>query len=135
MGACCCSCGKTEDGESSKESELVQREKSEEQKFINVRMSSPGIRVENKLCATGTGLALIGTALEQDAAYWEFHISLPAKKHVDTLLFGVSKKRDQKFYQELKSKEGSDEEGEHCSQRIPVFFYFMDRDFRRQVIL
>ena len=73
-------------------------------------MSSPGIKVEDNLCATGSGLALIGTALEQDSAYWEFHMFRPAKKHVDTILFGVSSKRDRKFYEDLRSNEKSEEE-------------------------
>lgn len=108
---CCCSCNKDEDGATLKESEMVQQDTA--QKSINVRMSSPDIKVENNLCATGSGLALIGTALEQDAAYWEFHISLPAKKHIDTILFGVSPKRDRQFYEDLKSNKQSEEEGEY----------------------
>ena len=87
-------------------------------KSIDVRMSSPDIKVENNLCATGSGLALIGTALEQDAAYWEFHVSLPAKKHVDTILFGVSSKRNRKFYEDLKSNENSEEEGQYKAKIV-----------------
>jgi len=98
-----------EGGRTAKESEMVEQDIA--QKSINVRMSSPGIKVENNLCATGSGLALIGTALEQDAAYWEYHISLPTRKHVDTILFGVSTKRDRKFYEELSCNEQLDEEG------------------------
>ena len=61
----------------------------------------------------GTGLGLVGVALEQDAAYWEWHIALPARAHVDTILFGVTGKKDRKFYQELegKSQEEDQEEG------------------------
>lgn len=106
---CCCSFGGDGDGRSTKESELV--EQASAQKSINVRMSSPGIKVEGNLCATGSGLALIGTALEQDSAYWEFHISLPVRKHVDTILFGVSTKKGRKFYEEVKSNEQNEEEG------------------------
>lgn len=105
---CCCSCISNDGGEESKETELTEQDRT--QHSINVRMSNPGVRVEGNLCATGSGLALIGTALEQDAAYWEFHISLPARKHVDTVLFGVSTKKDRKFYEDLKDKE-HDEEG------------------------
>eukprot|EP00536_Pseudo-nitzschia_multiseries_P005986 jgi/Psemu1/192065/e_gw1.122.61.1 len=102
---CCCSCVDKGDGATTKESELVEQDTSRQ--CINVRMSNPSIRVIDKLCATGSGLALIGTALEQDSAYWEFHITLPAKKHVDTILFGVSSKKDRDFYKELADK------GEH----------------------
>mmetsp|Transcript_25640 Transcript_25640/g.28726 ORF Transcript_25640/g.28726 Transcript_25640/m.28726 type:complete len:215 (-) Transcript_25640:140-784(-) len=113
MGGCCCSCmGDDDDGAvTTKESELVKQDTA--QKSINIRMSSPGIKVEGEgdLCATGSGLALIGTALEQDAAYWEFHISLPVGKQVDTILFGVSTKKGRKFYEEVKYDEQSGEEG------------------------
>jgi len=92
-----------DDGSLPKESELVEQVTA--QHSINVRMCSPGIKVEGDLCATGFGLALIGIALEQDAAYWEFHISLPVTKQVDTILFGVSTKKDRKFYEEVKYNE------------------------------
>jgi len=98
-----------DDGALTKESELVKQDTA--QKSINIPMSSPGIKVEGDLCATGSGLALIGTALEQDAAYWEFHISLPVGKQVDTILFGVSTKKARKFYEEVKYDEQSGEEG------------------------
>jgi len=106
---CCCSCNKDKDETLAKESELVERVAT--QQSFNVRMSSPGIKVEDNLCVTGSGLALIGTALEQDAAYWEYHISLPAGKHVDTILFGLSTKKNRKFYDEMKNSKESEEEG------------------------
>ena len=109
----CCSCRRDEDVATTKESELVKQDTA--QKSINVRMSSPGIKVEDNLCATGSGLALIGTALEQDAAYWEFRISLPIKKHVDTILFGVSSKKDIKFYEDLEANEQSEVEGQYAA--------------------
>lgn len=108
---CCWGCIGGEDGVATKESELVGQETA--QQSINVRMSNPAIKVDGNLCATGSGLALIGTALEQDSAYWEFHVTLPARKHVDTILFGVSSKKDRKFYKELKDKGQSDEEGQN----------------------
>jgi len=111
MGSCCCSCIGGEDGAATKESEMVGQETA--QQSINVRMSNPAIKVDGKLCATGSGLALIGTALEQDSAYWEFHVTLPARKHVDTILFGVSSKKNRKFYKDLEDKGQSEEEGQY----------------------
>lgn len=102
MGCCFSSAGE-DGGSSTKESELVKQEKA--QQSINIRMSSPAIKVEDILCVTGSGLALVGTALEQDAAYWEFHISLPPTKNVDTVLFGVSGQKNRKFYEEVKHDE------------------------------
>ena len=109
---CCCSCIRDNDGEMTKENELVGQNTA--QKSINIRMSSQGIKLEGNLCATGSGLALVGTAVEQDAAYWEFHISLPVGKHVDTILFGVSAKKDRKFYEEAKQNEQSEDEGQYA---------------------
>ena len=69
-------------------------------------MSAPTVKIaEEGTVLTGHGLALVATALEQDAAYWEWHISLPARKHVDTILFGVTGKKDRQFYQEQKDHE------------------------------
>ncbi|VEU44160.1 unnamed protein product [Pseudo-nitzschia multistriata] len=106
---CCCSCDGKDGDKAIKESELVERETP--QQTINVAMSNPSIQVTNHLCVTGSGLALIGTALEQDAAYWEYHVTLPARKHVDTILFGVSSKKDRKFYKEIDGKGGGEKEG------------------------
>ena len=54
---------------------------------------------------SGHGLALAGAAIEQDAAYWEWHINkVPEGAKIS---FGVAHKKDRKFYNELdKSKEG-----------------------------
>lgn len=98
---CCCSCI-GDNAVAVTESELVEQDTT--QQSIDQIMSNPQIKVEGNLCATGSGLALVGTALEQDAAYWEFHVSLPAGKHVDTILFGVSKKKDRKFYDDANGK-------------------------------
>ena len=54
------------------------------------------------------GLALIGTNVEQDAAYWEAHVQLPGG---DTgasaleVMFGVATKKDRKFYNALQEQE------------------------------
>jgi len=101
---CCCSCSGGGDGEATKENELVPQVSSD----ISCRMSSPTIKVDGP-SVTGKGLALVGTAIEQDAAYWEWHIS--AKKHVDNIMFGVTGKKDRKFYSELEGNAKNEEEG------------------------
>lgn len=75
---------------------------------ISAKMSAPTVRID-KSTISGVGLALVGTALEQDAAYWEWHIKLPPREHVDTILFGVTQKKDRKFYRELEGKIQSEE--------------------------
>ena len=117
MGGCCCSCLGDDDDDggalTSKESELVVQQDIA-QKSFNRRMSSPGITVAGAgdLCVTGAGLALIGTALEQDAAYWEFHISLPVGTQVDTLLFGVTTKKGRQFYEQEVQKDEEQHSGD-----------------------
>ena len=102
---CCWSCiGGEDGGATAKESELVAQETAKQQ-CINVRMSSPTITVEESLSVKGTGLGLIGTPIEQDAAYWEYHIEIHGKKHLDTIMFGVSGKKDRTFYTEIEEKE------------------------------
>jgi hypothetical protein len=54
---------------------------------------------------SGHGLALAGAGIEQDAAYWEWHINKAPEG--SKIMFGVAHRKDRKFYNELdKSKEG-----------------------------
>lgn len=88
---------------------------------ISAKMSAPTVRID-KSTISGVGLALVGTALEQDAAYWEWHIKLPPREHVDTILFGVTQKKDRKFYRELEGKIQS-EEGEWDLPRLDFVWF------------
>jgi hypothetical protein len=54
---------------------------------------------------SGMGLALVGTTIEQDAAYWECHIEIPSKDTAYELMFGVATKKDRKFYDALEEQE------------------------------
>lgn len=115
MGICCSCCGSddNEDGEpTARETELAERAAAKSTQ-ISRKFSAPTLTVnesESGSIVSGQGLGLVGVALEQDAAYWEWHVSLPARQHVDTTLFGVASKKDRTFYQELEGKE-PDEEG------------------------
>jgi hypothetical protein len=119
MGGCCSCCGSgdNDNGEpSTAEMEMQQREAAKSLQ-ISQKFSAPTLTVTTEgegdgSVVTGHGLGLVGVALEQDAAYWEWHVSLPARQHVDTTLFGVASKKDRTFYEELKEKE-PDEEGEY----------------------
>jgi hypothetical protein len=109
MGGCCCSCfgGGDDDDEQgdarpTREMEL-QAKKAAKSLAISASMSASTIRLESGKIS-GTGLALAGVPIEQDAAYWEWHVDLPAQTHVDTILFGVTGKKDRKFYKELSDK-------------------------------
>lgn len=64
-------------------------------------MSAPTVMVEG-LTVSGDGLALAGVSIEQDAAYWEWHIEEGTSKDV---MFGVATQKDRQFYRELENAE------------------------------
>ena len=70
-------------------------------------MSSPSIKIHaNGISVSGTGLALAGTSVEQDSAYWEWKIEdaddSDNKVFVGGLVkFGVSTRKNSEFYQSL----------------------------------
>jgi hypothetical protein len=67
-------------------------------------MSAPTIGTPTSNVVSGHGLALAGVSIEQDAAYWEWHIRLGVKDTLESILFGVTSKKDPKFYKELHDK-------------------------------
>lgn len=111
---CCCSClsrGDSHGGDDDKEMEL-QAQKARKALDISASMSAPTITRKSPGIISGHGLAMAGVPIEQDAAYWEWHMSnVPPRMTIETILFGVSGKKDPKFYQELKDKV-QPEEGE-----------------------
>ena len=52
---------------------------------------------------------MAGAGIEQDAAYWEWHIQkVPQDDDDFKIMFGVAHKKDRNFYNELdKSQEGT----------------------------
>lgn len=81
--------------------------------YISRKMSARSIVLESQLTASGNGLALAGVPIEQDAAYWEWHIELPALDGGSTsaeILVGVATKKDRKFYDLLDEKDEGTEE-------------------------
>mmetsp|Transcript_3380 Transcript_3380/g.5371 ORF Transcript_3380/g.5371 Transcript_3380/m.5371 type:complete len:222 (-) Transcript_3380:39-704(-) len=136
---CCCSCGGGDGEEATKEQEMAAQQQAAKSLVVSAKMSAPTVKITTAVdddnnggggssssVLVGHGLALIGAALEQDAAYWEWHITLPARKHVDTILFGVSSQKDRKFYQELKEGEeqeegvSSEEAGTNWMRKVEV---------------
>ena len=103
MGCCYSCCGGSEDGENATEMEL-QAQKSRKALSISRSMSAPTIVTREANVVSGSGLALAGVSIEQDAAYWEWHICLGTKDTLDNILFGVTTKKDGAFYQGLKDK-------------------------------
>lgn len=113
-------------------SELVQMSP-DDRTHVSIRvdstMSSPTIEIHSDgITVSGTGLALAGTSVEQDSAYWEWRVGEAtverSRKSADdgnrvlvngTVKFGVCTKKSPEFYQEHKflTKEGNaaEEEG------------------------
>jgi disulfide bond formation protein DsbB len=123
MGGLCCCC-RSSDGEETSEMEMKAK-KTAKAMAIAKHMSAPTIRVGSESEITGSGLALVGIALEQDHAYWEWHIELPPRVHLDTVLFGVTSKKTNKFYKELADKV-QPEEGECRKKRSFLFVWMID---------
>lgn len=103
MGGCCSSCCVSEDSNdagTAKEMEL-QAQKSRKALAISETMSAPTIVRKNPNTISGQGLALAGVIIEQDVAYWEWYMQAPPQKNMESILFGVTGKKDAKFYQDL----------------------------------
>jgi len=119
-------------------------------------MSAPTIIVEGGLKIRGRGLALVAMTIEQDAAYWEFHIERDGSSSIkrptndsnnynnhstgssddsdedgegESLKFGVATRKDRRFYH---AHESSADEGaltglNACTVIVdPAFFYTDD---------
>jgi len=82
-------------------------------------MSAPSVNI-NGLTLDGNGLALVDVSIEQDAAYWEWHVTSNEKVANGTdnddffdegsaLQFGVATKKSRDFYKAMATNEGDDE--------------------------
>ena len=72
---------------------------------ISRKMTAPTISVEENRTVTGTGLAMAGVAIEQDAAYWEWHVQLPEGSS-QKIMFGVATRKDRAFYKAQNESDG-----------------------------
>lgn len=120
----CCSCFKSGDDEEENAQELeLQAQRAKKALSISAKMSAPSIRA-SALSVEGEGLALVGASLDQDAAYWEWHITTNGKSIVDGIHFGVSGKKDRTFYESPDSRmtddKGKPNQSATCS--LPVTF-------------
>ena len=103
---CCCSCLEHEDGSSNGRvgaGETEMRSVSVQgggPLSVNRSMSAPSIDVESGNIVSGHGLALIGSTLEQDAAYWEAQIEIKNDGPSVDVSFGVATRKDRKFYED-----------------------------------
>lgn len=113
---------------------------------VSRSMSAPTVKLEGRDKVSGSGLALAGVTVEQDAAYWEWHIELSqdAKEQLarqqggessdgeegldggggDAVKFGLATKKDAKFYRALEANEEGDdatpvEDGTALMRAIP----------------
>ena len=78
-------------------------------------MSAPSVQI-NGLTVSGHGLALIDVSIEQDACYWEWHISAAESTNksnqVDhsSLKFGVATRKSKEFFERLGDMHENDDE-------------------------
>ena len=107
MGSCCSCCGGDDDDNNngSRETEMTSANMDQDHKSMTISksMSAPTIQVLGRLTVSGSGLALAAIPIEQDAAYWEWHLDHDNNEqtHFDNIMFGVASRKDGKFYQEL----------------------------------
>lgn len=122
---CCCSCLEKQ-GSPEKETEMKpcsSRDSSSEKSLsISRVMSAPSIEIKDRTTVSGYGLALLGVAVEQDAAYWEGHVDLPEGKGPQEIMLGVATKKDRKFYTALEQQEEElpDSTGTDLMRKITV---------------
>jgi hypothetical protein len=124
MGACC-SCVKSKK-ESNEETELVTQSPQPVSFNVSTNMSHPSIRTngEDGFTIMGQGLALIDVDIEQDSAYWEWHVERVANDGEDgneeedfeedffgeegALSFGVATRKSPEFYRIVEENEDND---------------------------
>mmetsp|Transcript_24833 Transcript_24833/g.37747 ORF Transcript_24833/g.37747 Transcript_24833/m.37747 type:complete len:204 (+) Transcript_24833:135-746(+) len=120
---CCCSC-LDGDGESAKEAEMTSKLSSQAKGMkISRAMSAPTIEIEEGVKISGDGLGVAGVNIEQDSAYWEWHIDASdgSGKAEDTK-FGVTTKKDQKFYRSLEEQDdvSPQTDGTALMKKVPI---------------
>lgn len=123
MGGCCSCLSSKENGAS--ETEMTGHNKNRSDGDNNSsgpalvvarHMTAPTVEIEKDgSTLKGSGLALVGVNVEQDAAYWEWQI----KKFDDTdqndddpstaLMFGLATKKNSKFYRAMEINEESED--------------------------
>ena len=101
MGACCSCCCCSEDSSNGDKEMELQAQKAKKALTISETMSAPTIVRKTPTTISGQGLALVGVSMEQDVAYWEWHLKAPPKTTIHTIFFGVTSRKDAKFYQDL----------------------------------
>eukprot|EP00544_Gedaniella_sp_CCMP2646_P003588 CAMPEP_0202493182 /NCGR_PEP_ID=MMETSP1361-20130828/9612_1 /ASSEMBLY_ACC=CAM_ASM_000849 /TAXON_ID=210615 /ORGANISM="Staurosira complex sp., Strain CCMP2646" /LENGTH=188 /DNA_ID=CAMNT_0049123465 /DNA_START=149 /DNA_END=715 /DNA_ORIENTATION=- len=91
---------------------------------ISRAMSAPTIELEDGRCKiSGSGLALCGCSIEQDAAYWEWHILSIPEKSSDETMFGVATRKNSAFYKSLDEQSGDESpqtNGKALMQKVPI---------------
>ena len=122
MGGCCSCCLSSKENGGLSETEMTQKKNggdhsssssSEPQLVIARHMTAPTVEIEkNGRTLKGSGLALVGVTVEQDAAYWEWQIERLNDGHDDddddaTLMFGVATKKNSQFYRAMEINEES----------------------------
>mmetsp|Transcript_23756 Transcript_23756/g.66342 ORF Transcript_23756/g.66342 Transcript_23756/m.66342 type:complete len:218 (-) Transcript_23756:259-912(-) len=131
MGGCCSCCDSEGTDERETEMQGMSGDKPTKEQLkalvVSRSKSSPTIQVKDgRTQVTGHGLALCAVSIEQDAAYWEWHIQIePGTKHIDDILFGVATNKNRGFYKKMKDEgkkldSSSEDTGTQWMRKIEV---------------
>eukprot|EP00979_Chaetoceros_neogracilis_P006973 scaffold1433_cov175-Chaetoceros_neogracile.AAC.2 len=119
MGLCCSCFDSIRPSENQTEMTEQNAPKPSFQFIISRKMSSPSVDISG-LTVKGEGIALVGVSIEQDAAYWEWHVTAEDGKITSgddnedffsndlALKFGVATKKSREFYNSLANVSDND---------------------------
>jgi len=127
---CCCSCLKQR---SALEAEMTAKPaKAPGGKSLSISraMSAPTIELDSPCVVSGSGLALAGVSIEQDAAYWEWHVEQVPEKSSSEVMFGVATRKSAAFYKSLdeESGDGAYTSSTCCLPRLMRLFGILGKD-------
>jgi hypothetical protein len=121
MGICCSCCGSSGGSEENEtELQVTNAEANKKSMVISTTMSAPTVKITDSTIVSGSGLALVGIPIEQDAAYWEWQVmdveGSSGTGHSE-IMFGVTSRKDKTFYGSTKTKKtGATESGNDTAQ-------------------
>jgi hypothetical protein len=111
MGLCCSCCGSSEGSEENEtELQVTNAEANKKCMVISTTMSAPTVKIADSTIVSGSGLALVGIPIEQDAAYWEWQVlDVEGSNGIghSEIMFGVTSKKDKTFYGSTTTKKAA----------------------------
>ena len=91
---------------------------------ISRAMSAPTIELDGPCVVSGSGLALAGVNIEQDAAYWEWHVIQVPEGKSSEVMFGVATRKNAAFYKSLDEESGDGACFPCCFQLCGMLYFW-----------